>query len=357
MIWVMRCSTDNGSIGVRSSTSADSHHASTVTQRPQLSAIDNIVRIISDIRGSTGHRYHLRDSRGVTMDCLRIISAPIDGAKVRYLGVYHYHEPTLKSFEVYLAQSFNLLQWEFIRRLVPNADMPALAVDATTGSVLLVYEQFGAAHSQWPSSIGCRMYRSVADLVGGKLSSLYVAPNLLSELEGTPTVRHWDARGGTAQIDFHFQNRSGLRDEAASGALTGFPQDPRWTAAARPEYTALFTAAGALGNVGGRSVFRLDGVTFILQEGNLQPPPGFPTTWTEWRIFLLQPSLGGVKRIAIRTHANSTAVGNPAVEVVPSPTRRGGLSLFVTYFLFGQGAAKGEGGPLAFYYDLPLQKR
>ena len=78
----------------------------------------------------------------------QIIYAPVYGV-TRYLAVYHQRDPTLKLFSVHLAQSFDLLRWEFLRRLVTNADMPVLAVDKGTGQVLLAYEKFHSTARLW----------------------------------------------------------------------------------------------------------------------------------------------------------------------------------------------------------------
>jgi len=51
----------------------------------------------------------------------------------------------------------------------------------------------------------------------------------------------------------------------------------------------------------------------------------------------------------VKTHKGSTAFGNPAVTMLTSPNGR--PARLVTYFIFSQGAASGEGGELVFYRE------
>ena len=103
-----------------------------------------------------------------------------------------------------------------------------------------------------------------------------------------------------------------------------------------------------------------------------------PTVWADWRIWLyfyaasegpLPSGLSGDARlVAVTTHQGSTAFGNPSFEVLDCPdsddagagesgagaTRSGpGACIFISYFLFGEGAMPGEAGVLALWKRLP----
>ena len=220
------------------------------------------------------------------MDCLRIMYAPINNTTRRYLGVYHHRRADLKSFEIHLAQSFDLLHWETLRRLVANADMPVVSMDARSGKVVLVYENYLSPRSNWPSAIGFRLYDSVQQLLLGKAAKMFTAPNTVSRLEGTPNVYSFDAARGTVEVGFHYQNETLLRDEVGRATLTQFPEAPVWEAAPDRHYTGTMTRAGSSGNVGGRDVVEFGGARHVVCEGNTQPPPFHPTRFADWRVWL-----------------------------------------------------------------------
>lgn len=307
--------------------------------------------LLMDVRGSTGHRYGLRDSRGVGMDCLRVIYAPL-GATRRYLGVYHHRDAVTQSFHVNLAQSFNLLTWEFLRRLVMNADMPAITLDASSQQVLLIFEQWVNANSAWPCRLGFKIYRSPSHLLAGDAIATFVAPNLLSTLEGTPNVYRWNPRAGVVEVGFHFFNRSVLRDEVGRGVLDNFPGQPEWQAWPCGDYNRELTQTmGVTGNIGGRQPLRFQGQDFIVQEGNVQPLPGVPTVWHQWRVWLYTNKTGHFAPLKVQTHNGSLALANPWAAELPGPA--GDLIWLVTFYIFGAGAARGEAGTLLFYHTLP----
>lgn len=312
--------------------------------------------LLTGVEGSTRYSYGLKDSRGVGMDCLRIIYAPLHGIR-RYLGVYHHYQNDIQTFQIFLAQSFDLMSWEFLRRLLSNADMPAVSVDANTVRVLLVYEHFLSLKERWPCAVGIRLYASLDSLISGRPLATFIAPNAVSRIEGTPNVYSFDATAGTAEIGFHYQNESLVRDEVGRGKLSGFPGTPIWTAAPDLHYNKVMTSKGVTGNIGGRDVLQFNGGIhqLVICEGNVQPPPTHPTAWDAWRVWLWEDNRT-VAQLNVRTHKGSLAVANPSMALVPSP-RTGRPALFATYFIFSEGAAKGEAGQLAFYSEIPTTTR
>ena len=148
-------------------------------------------------------------------------------------------------WQIFLAQSFDLMHWETLRRLVSNADMPVINQDRRTGSIVLVYEHYLSPKSQWPSAVGVRLYDNTEQLLLGKASKIYTAPNTISRLEGTPNIYTFDSTKGTLDIGFHYQNETLLRDEVGRATLTQFPEAPVWKAAPDTRYTAMMTRAGS----------------------------------------------------------------------------------------------------------------
>ena len=349
---------------------------------PKPLTSETVARLLEDVVGSERHRYSVKDNRGHGMDCMRVVFAPVESDTrevIRYLAVYHSRSRVTRQFEVHLAQSFDLLRWEHLRRVAPNADMPVIRVDQTTGRVLVAYEQFLSSTGQSPCANGVREFESVHHLLSGsaEAKAQFRIPNTIAKIEGTPSIHAWDPTARTVSLWFHYHNDTTRRDLVARGALTGFPgAAPLWTAEPHIEYNLDATTAGVSGNVGGRHRLSLntssdgrdsDGTrrsTFVvLQEGNVQKPPLWPTDWTAWRVWLHRDNNDStLTPLHVQTHGGSASVANPWASVLPCPddtrscANEGFTSsvptrscLVVAYFVFGEGAARGEAGQLLFY--------
>eukprot|EP00039_Didymoeca_costata_P003364 m.67169 g.67169 ORF g.67169 m.67169 type:complete len:394 (-) comp11867_c0_seq4:59-1240(-) len=316
---------------------------------------DNILaQLLGSVVNSSTHMYGAKDNHGTSLDCLRIISTTVTGV-VRYLGVYHHMRKDIKKYQIHLAQSFDLMQWEFLRVLVTNADMPSFGVDVRTGWILLVYEDFISGSGLVPCSIGIRLYKGVHKLIAGDSAVKYVAPNTFSKIEGTPNVYSYDSLRGYASIGFHFFNETLKRDEVAWANLTNFPEVATWNTVLDDAHNLALTRIGATGNIGARSVLSTqENGQVVICEGNIQGPPLHKTKWDQWRVWLLRRNSSkvfSVTKINLKTHLGSQGVGNPFVAIVPNPDKtESGIQrvLFVSYFLFGEGAKKGESGQLIF---------
>jgi hypothetical protein len=126
-------------------------------------------------------------------------------------------------------------------------------------------------------------------------------------------------------------------------------------------YNNRFIAAGAVGNIGQRDVGLVGGELVVVQEANVGHMP--PTLWADWRVWLymlgsqegLPPTgAGTVHQLAVETDLGSTAFGNPSVKLLPCPRPSAFVEcVFVSMFLFGEGAKPGEAGVLAFYNRAP----
>ena len=115
------------------------------------------------------------------------------------------------------------------------------------------------------------------------------------------------------------------------------------------------------GNIGQRDSGIVDEKTVIIQEANTGKMP--PPIWADWRVWLYLPQSGSlppvgqpsaVAMLHPRTDKGSFAFGNPSFTKVPCPqSTNGKMCLFVSYFLFGEGAKPGEAGVVAFYNVAP----
>lgn len=329
---------------------------------PRLLGSSTVKNLLERVEWADAYRYGLKDSRGVGMDCARLLFAPI-GNTTRYLAVFHARSRSTKQFEVHIAQSLDLLQWEHLRRIVSNADMPVIQKDSRSGQVLLVFEQFFSSKRQWPCALGIRQYKSVQELISGQpgLQFQFRVPNTLSKIEGTPSIERWDQQRHTIRLWFHWHNEELGRDEVATGKLSDFPGDaPHWTARKHNKYVQTLSTLGVSGNVGGRHHLRFGGTSdqgLVLQEGNIQRPPLLPTDWAAWRVWMYSESSRQFIQLDVKTHQNSTAIANPAAFALPCPgssetknlPAESNICFAVLYFIFREGSAKNEGGQLIYY--------
>jgi hypothetical protein len=226
-----------------------------------------------------------------------------------------------------------------------------------------------------------KLYYNESDLLAGNHFNSFIAPLTVGKptnIEGTPSI--YDAqlvlRSGLyvvdASIGFHFNSREGV-DQVAYGSLSSFgptSMEPTFSGQHRADvYDDLFIKNGAIGNIGQRKAGTVLGTHICTQEANIGKMP--PTIWQDWRVWLYyfaadegvtpMGTSGNVTQMALKTHKGSTAFGNPSWQILPCPggAADGGGSaaaaaecIFISYFLFGEGAKPGEAGVLAFVKSL-----
>jgi len=334
---------------------------------------------LTRVSTALGHAYDLRDSTGQQMASLHVLEA---AAARPYVGLYM--AMVGAQWEVRLATSPDLLGWTFRRTLLANADMPYVPhARVLEGSewVLLAHEQWMSPASRSPSRLGFKLYYNVSALLAGEHFNSFVAPlgpGASSGLEGTPSVYNasFVFREGYYMVDatvgFHYNDAAG-KDQVAHGRLSSFGPtaiSPSWSSAPSLAYNKAFIAAGAIGNIGQRDSGSLFNTEFVLQEANVGAMP--PTIWKDWRVwlYLMAPGegyppngSGCLQMLLPQTDGNSTAFGNPSFSIVACPETytqsrskqhtADDKCIFVSYFIFGEGAAEGEAGPVAFYNRLP----
>ena len=281
-----------------------------------------------------------------------------------------------KQFNVRLASSKDLMEWTFRRTIIYNGDMPFLKRvdgDDKDGWLLLAHEQWMNPNSQEPSQLGFKLFYNESELLMGKYFNTFTAPlsvGSYSHLEGTPSVYSAErAMKGSlyvvnADVGFHFNDRNGV-DTVATGRLQDFGPttiQAKLTGQHRADaYDELFIAKGAIGNIGQRAPGTISGVHINAQEANIGSMP--PTIWADWRIWLyfFAPDEGDVptgaagsyvKMLNISTHGGSTAIGNPSWHLLPCPVGKPANCIFISYFVFSEGAAPGEAGVLALWKTL-----
>jgi hypothetical protein len=308
-------------------------------------AHDALVAAVTDAAGATAVRYGLRDDRGVSMDTLKVAEHP---ASEGYFGVYHSRSRDGRAFHVHLATSTDLLTWRHRAVLDHDASQP-MFTPVPRGGFLLAVEAGGAGREAW---LRFHHFPDAAGLLSARPARTFDAPQTMVSTgglsEGTPHIEAAADDLSVIEVGFHYY-RDGVVDRQARGRLAGFRS---WRAGADPAVDAAIEAWGVRGNVGGRDSAEWNGARITLVEGQLRRHD-----WGSWRVFRYDRAAGAAFPVRIRTHGGSVAFGNPKVTVLRAPSGR--TALVATMFVFGEGAAAGEGGPLLYYHELPdaLQQR
>lgn len=295
-----------------------------------------------DVTQATAFKYRAKDDRGGSMDGVKVLADPTGG----YLAVYHTSRAGMLNAK--LATSTNLLDWTWRRDLAgPRTAMPALAFTPGGGFVLVcekgdVMGQIGL-HFEY--------YTNRAALFAGTVARSFDAPPQLSttstRAEGTPNIEAAtftpDIDHSRIEIGFHyFRKGKPSVDRQARGVLTNFTT---WAAAPFPQFDEALTVLGCSGNIGDRDSVSFKDGRYVLIEGQQKAHD-----WATWNVFLWDATMQKAEPLRIKTHGGSKSFGNPSVTALTSPN--GKPALLFAYFLFSEGAAKGESGPLIFYREL-----
>lgn len=297
--------------------------------------MDAITDLLTNVPAAA-HRYGVTDDRGVSMDTLKVIEDPAGG----YLAVYH-SRPRRGAFTVHLAVSNDLMTWRRRADLDPDGSQPTI-VPLAAGGFLVATEAGGAGRPAW---LRVLRYPTRADLFAARPDRTFDVPHTLApagrHAEGTPHIGRASPDGSVIDLGFHYF-RDGVVDRQGVGRLTDFRE---WEGAPDPVLDAAVEAWGVRGNIGGRDEAVLAGERVTLIEGQLRPKD-----WASWRVFRYDRDTGAARPLPVRTHGGSRAFANPTVTALHDPA--GNPAAVVTLFVFGEGAARGEAGPLLYHRAL-----
>jgi hypothetical protein len=343
------------------------------TKQQRLAARVALTKIVQDVGRTTAHRYGARDDRG----------APLEGLKVvqvgeRYIGVYH--APGRGRFNVHVATSRDLIEWTRRATIDEDASQPTISVQPG-GSLIVAYEKTTLLdllpRPPLPEALAdplaildgplnrirvrFRFYRSADALLDNQVGRQFTAPRSLSPTaEGTPSITKAILRRGLIsrsriEVGMHYfadLNRDGGPDldRQATAVLTDFSD---WQAAPQPDLDADFLQLKSLhrgfssppaGSIGDRDQIVLDGVRLELQEAQY-----VPGDYASWRTFIVDPRTRIPRPLEIDTGGDSRAFGNPTATALTSPAGR--PAVLVTMYVFAEGAARSEAGPLVYYVE------
>ncbi len=329
----------------------------------------NLIHILNNPKLAKGARYNLTDSSGQAMQTPSIID--LTNQPYKYAAVYHTPYPVEGGYryKVNLAVSNNLLNWQFVRSLVDNADMPRIVKVKGASWLVLVHEQWLGPDqaSTAPAQLGFQLFYDANDLLNGIIRSTWIQPQYMGDLNGTPSIYNFSLSltnnyyGVNGQFGFHFWD--GSRDVNAVSTIVNLfnpstqPQNYPSTAV---NYNNLFMSQGVSGNIGQRDTIQTTGGRrYNIQEGNIGAPG---QSWELWRVWLYTfgdtnsypTGNGTVLMLSPQTVKGSSSFGNPSITVVKPPlANQTGKRIVVSYFLFSEGAAPGEAGSLLYFFDVP----
>jgi hypothetical protein len=333
----------------------------------------SLARIVENLDHTTAHRYGARDDRG----------APLEGLKVvqvgdRYVGVYH--APGRGRFNVHVATSKDLIEWTRQATLDEDASQPTISVQPG-GSLIVAYEKTTILDLlQRPAlpedlnetlaildgplnriRIRFRFYRSVDALLDNQFSRQFTARRSLSPTaEGTPSITKAILRRGLIsrsriEVGMHYfadLNGDGVPDldRLATAVLTDFNT---WETRPQPDLDNDLLKLKSFhkgfsgpprGSIGDRDQIIFDGVRLELQEAQY-----IPGDYSSWRLFLIDPRYRVPRPLEIETGGDSRSFGNPTATALTAPSGR--PAILVTMYVFAEGAARSEAGPLVFYVE------
>ena len=338
-------------------------------------AREGLASIVEHLDRTTAYRYRAKDDRGALLDGLKVLQAGDTN-----LGIYHAPAKDGR-FNVYLATSDDLIEWKRRTTIDAGASQPTIA-QLANGGIVVAYEKVSLIELGPLSSITdtlesivgpilnrpedririrFRYYRTVDALLQGQFAREFTAPRRLSPTaEGTPNITKIKTTRGLLsrsriEVGLHYYadldgNGTSDADRQATAVLTGFY---KWQARAAPELDSALMRAPFLhtgftqaphGNIGDRDQIVFDGVRLDLQEAQY-----VPGDYSSWRAFLIDPRGGVPRPLQIVTHGGSTSFGNPTATALKAPGGRD--AVFVTVYVFSEGSAPGENGPLVYYRE------
>jgi hypothetical protein len=304
-----------------------------------------LVTLLEDVTAADARQYRTTDDQNVGMDTAKIITNPQGG----YLAVYHHL--INNAFQVRLATSNDLLDWHYVATLENGASQPTVAA-LSDNSFVVGYEKAGSgANCRGSGScLAFEHYRDATALLGNSSDKKVVLNRTLSSCnEGTPNIYaatlNPDVNHSIINVGFHYFSGCNV-DRQATGTLTNFST---WKVQTDSNLNTLFTNLGTInGNVGDRDAFFYQGRPYSLVEAQ-----STRNDFGSWRPYLFDRTSNSLTSLTLDTDGGSTSFGNPTYTdlVLPSGTR----GFIATQFIFSEGAAPGEAGPLFYHRSYPTQ--
>ena len=136
-----------------------------------------VVDCLSNVAGATARRFGTTDSSGNQFHCSSIIE--MNGQAHKYAAVYHSSDAA-GFYSINLAVSDDLLNWTFVRTLIPNASMAKLYPVSGSPWILVVHEQWQnivSGASARPCRISYKLFYGFDELLNGTVNATWTAPS------------------------------------------------------------------------------------------------------------------------------------------------------------------------------------
>jgi hypothetical protein len=298
-------------------------------------AQDAFARLAGALGEARSVDHDLRATDGTRMDALGVVADPAGG----YLGVAHTDDGG--RFTTSLFASADLRRWERVAGLQERSSQPALAALPGGGWLLAVEADEDDPDGVRNGHLRFLRYPTTAALRSAAHDWRYDAPRTLSRMpdgfEGTPSLTV--VAPDRVEVGFHHLTPDFV-DRNGRGVLRGIGGPaPTFTAAPARDVDAPLLRLGVAGNIGDRDELSFGGARLLVVESQ-RVERDFGT----WSVHVLDRAGEGAQRIAFRLPGGSRSVGNPSATIVPLPD--GTPALVLTAFVFSEGAAPGEAGPM-----------
>lgn len=301
-------------------------------------SVQDFKAMLSNVDGSTNHKYGVKDNLGNSMDTSKIIYSP---EKNRYLAVYHSDDGN--RFSVWLAESTDLLNWNQQVKLFDSSESISQPyIQKINDRYYVAAERDTGTYSY----VQIKRYANADNLYTNNADrTLSITLTFSTSNDGTPSLIDL---GNRILLGFHWNDVVAKADKQAIGYV-----DYELAGYSGMKKVSITHDGSIRGDIGDRDFIVINGVPLIILEGS-QELRGSPNFWKSWRIYVgdVSENLNSISRytltqLSITNTGGGSSLANPSITILPSPNKNSILALVVSYFNFE------ADGPLIFYYDLP----
>ncbi len=297
---------------------------------PAVSIADarsEFTELFGDVTKSDAHGYRVVDDRGDWLGPTEVVWVPEANA---FAAVYFTFSEADKQFHVQLGTSTDLLTWTWRAKLGDRASQPSIEA-GIDGHYVVAWEQ-----EPDPIYTVIADYASWDDLLAAQMARRFDVPITTPSAcgEGTPSIER--VSEDRVDIGFHY-HWACIRDLEAEG----WTDWTDWHSSLRRDLVQTILDNGVEGHIGDRDTVDFRGHELMVIEGQM-----VPEDYSTWRFFLYDQETNTASPISIKTHAGSTSMANPTVDIVQINGRE---ALLVTAYIFSEGSRGNEDGTLIFY--------
>ena len=221
------------------------------------------------------------------------------------------------------------MDWSWQVELAGQASQPSIEA-ASDGGYVVAWEQ-----EPDPIHLVVASFATWDDLRVGRSTRRFDVPITMPACgEGTPSIE--TASSKRVDLSFHY-HASCERDLQARG----WTDWKTWHSRMRRDIDKALIDLGVAGHIGDRDKITFRGHDLTLVEGQR-----IVDDWSSWRIFLYDDESRTAEELPFKTHAGSTSMANPTVELIQF---HGRSAILVTLYIFTEGSRGDEDGELIYF--------